>query len=466
MIEFEFADLHCHPTLKPFGQSFGPHRAKATIWRRKLPTRATLLLQRITGITRFSQADFKSMAEGGVRYAFVSLYPFEKAFFTASWLPDMLSAHLASWITSIGVKRVSYIQRHTNYFEDLMGELRFLERTARSCPSNPELKWGFLKPGAPLNHKDRAQNYLHVIPTIEGAHVLNTGLGSFGREVDVAEVIDNISQLQLLPHPPLFITLAHNFANDLCGHAPSLQVLGKLANQSAQMGTGITPLGYRVLHLLLHPKKGRKILIDLKHMSLKAREQYFNWHESQCPGTPILVSHGALNGPASPGESSQGFFVHCEINFNDPELIRIARSGGLFGVQLDAKRLVPKAYLKNPKNGAGQPGNTAYFVWTQIRHAAEVLDSEGLPSWGTLCIGSDFDGTINPLPGIWSVREFNILANRLLEHVRDYLSNNPPLLQKQNRELAPEQVIHKFCIGNAEAFLERHWCMPDSADEP
>lgn len=463
MIEFEFADLHCHPTLKAYGRSFDKSNVypdRSSIWYQKNPGYLTLFLQRFLGITRFSQADLSSMASGRVRIAFVSLYPFEKSFFFTRWLPDPVSALVASWVTSIGRQRVYHLQQHKNYFEDLMGELRFLEQSSRQHLVNgTSCSWDFLKNPSALSGK--LKRHVHVIPTIEGAHILNTGLRSFGRHTSREEVFENIRQLKLLPHPPIFITLAHNFNNELCGHAPSLQGLGVILDQSENLGCGFSRLGWEVMAKLLDPSKGASIYIDLKHMSLTARKEFYPWHKSQWPDCPFVVSHGAFTGcRMSEASIAHPDFAADEINFFDEELLELARSQGVFGLQLDAKRLAPKRKIRKsiiPAPRKKRIRRAARILWSQIRHAAEVLDAHGLPAWDTLCIGSDFDGTIDPLDGIWSARELNVLANALLDCASDYLRGAPSLRMESNRQTAPETILHKFTIDNARRFLQRHW---------
>lgn len=460
MLEFEFADLHCHPTLKTYGRSFdkGPFPGlQSDIWYQKKPSLFTLFLQRLTGVTRFSQADFSSMLSSKVRYAFVSLYPFEKGFFFTPWLPDRISARLAAWVTSIGFQRVSYLQRHKNYFEDLMGELRFLEESPRNCYLNgTKYSWSFLKPRQDNSSIEKRLNHLYVIPTIEGAHILNTGLGAYGRKASDREVLDNIRQLKKLENPPFFITLAHNFNNDLCGHAPSLNGLGGILDQSENIGTGFSELGWEVIRCLLDPEPGRPIYIDLKHMSLKARREFYAWHGRTGCRAPFLVSHGAFTGASLDERTNHTpLFARDEINFYDEELLLLAQSGGVFGLQLDAKRLAPKAAVrKSVFSGTSrdQLYKSAGIFWNQIRHAAEVLDSHDLPAWDTLCIGSDFDGTIDPLERIWSVREFNLLANELMKYAEAYLKAGK-LKQEKNRTLSAEQVVRKLTLENAERFV-------------
>lgn len=468
MIEFEFADLHCHPTLKAYGRSFDKSKRdpkKSGIWYQKKPSYLTLLLQRLLGITRFSQADLSSMARSRVRIAFVSLYPFEKSFFFTRWLPDPVSARLASWVTSIGYRRVSHLQRHQNYFEDLMGELRFLEQSPRRRLVNgTSCSWDFLKNPSALTGNLKQPGHVHVVPTIEGAHILNTGLGAFGRPTSREEVFENIRQLKLLPHPPVFITLAHNFNNELCGHAPSLQGLGAILDQSENLGCGFSSLGWEVVEQLLDPCEGAPIYIDLKHMSLTARKEFYPWHKSKWVGIPFVVSHGALTGcrmsDSFNADKSSPDFAADEINFFDEELVELARSQGVFGLQLDAKRLAPKRKIRKsilPGPREKRIRRAAGIVWDQIRHAAEVLDAHGLPAWDTLCIGSDFDGTINPLDGIWSARELNLMANALLEFASAYLEESPPLKINSNRQITAESIVRKFTLENARSFLDRYW---------
>lgn len=466
MIEFKFADLHCHPTLKTYGRSFDKpngNQVKSDIWYQKKPDYSTLFLQRLLGITRFSQADLSSLTQSGVRYAFISLYPFEKGFFYTPWLPDRISARIAAWVTSIGYHRVIYLQQHRNYFEDLIGEFSFLDRSSRErLIDGTRYSWDFLDYQSTLTVEEREKsNHTHVIPTIEGAHIFNTGLEAFGKPHDKGEVFHNIKQLKLLSHPPVFITLAHNFNNDLCGHAPSLQSLGGIVDQSENLGKGFTTLGWEVMERLLDPVDGNSIYIDLKHMSLSSREDFYAWHKIHCPTVPFVVSHGAFTGcKKKDAQATITSFAADEINFFDDELVYLARTGGIFGLQFDANRLALKKHIRKtviPLPRQKRLQKSARILWEQIRHAAEVLDAYGLPAWDTLCIGSDFDGTINPLDGIWSARELNLMANALLEFASAYLEESPPLKINSNRQITAESIVRKFTLENARSFLDRYW---------
>jgi hypothetical protein len=105
--------------------------------------------------------------------------------------------------------------------------------------------------------------------SIEGAHSLGCGIDN---NADFDSLNNSITTIKSWEYPPFFITFAHHFYNELCGQAESLtSLLKKLADQSDGLNTGFTPLGEQVLRSLLDTSNGKRILIDVKHMSQKYR---------------------------------------------------------------------------------------------------------------------------------------------------------------------------------------------------
>lgn len=465
MRDFQFADLHCHPNLKTFGHSFDNKRInkKQDLWFTEKPNKLKKLLKAVSGITRFSQCDFSTMAKGGSKLAVVSLYPFEKGFFINAAGKGALSATLSDMITGIGYARIRHIQQHRNYFEDLCREYDFfISGNKEKQIEGTTFRW---KPAANWQEVSgvlSSQNEIAVVLSIEGAHVFNTGLEEYGHAVDEDEVISNVYKVKNWDYAPAFITFAHNFNNDLCGHSPSLDPLGPLVNQKKNLGTGFSSLGEKVLDSLLDKKSGRRILIDLKHMSLSARKAYFEYMQVHDPqnNIPVVVSHGAVTGVGYSGKpvltSSRRLFNPSEINFFDEEIITIGRSKGLFAIQLDSRRIASKEALSQiSKNIFSQKAReqSARIVWNQIRHVAELLDQDGQFAWGTACIGSDFDGTINPLNGILTTEDFPSTTRELLRLAEQYLHQNQ-LGLPENRTITPEEVVARFCMDNVVRFLE------------
>ena len=466
--EFGYADLHCHPNLKTYGHSFdkGMPGDKQNVWYYKPPGFFSKLLNIIAGITRFSQADFTTLSKGGARIIFASLYPFEKGFFINSAGKGPLSAWLSDKITDIGYQRVRELQKHSNYFEDLEKEYRFFIDSRKKYQINgKEYRW---KPAA--NNKDvkkslKASNEVSVILSIEGAHVFNSGLEEYGRPGSETEILDNIRKVKQWEFPPLFITFAHNFNNDMCGHAHSLEPIKKFVDQSKGLNTGFKPLGKKVLHELLSKENGNPIYIDIKHMSFTSRREYFEIlsteYKDRMP--PTIVSHGAVNG-LSVGQklsnNSESGFYETDINFFDEEIAHIGKSGGLFAIQFDTRRIADKKLVKKRIRSLFIDKDVIIateLIWNQIKHIAEVLDKSQLFAWGIACIGSDYDGTIDPLPGIWTAEYFKDLYEGMLLKADNYIKNENPLTLVENKSISAEELTERFFLDNSVQFVERYF---------
>lgn len=469
MQEFKFTDLHCHPNLKTFGHSFSDpskkSKMRSDVWYAKPPTQITKIFNALTGMTRFSQADFTTMSKANVKIAFVSLYPFEKGFFINGALNGPISAKLANIITSIGYKRIRYLQRHINYFEDLNNEYNFLLNSNQVQEVDEIARtWRFSSSWKEIEKLLGNENTIAVINTIEGAHVFNSGLNPYGRETIGDQVLKNIQLIKKWKYPPIFITLAHNFNNDLCGHARSLGKLGPLVNQFEKLDTGFSELGLKVVKALLSYDK-KPIFIDIKHMSVTSRMEYFSLIEKEYDNKiPIIVSHGAVTGidlsQKQNGSLIPSFFSNENINFFDEEIIGIAKTEGLFALQMDTNRLAGKKHNKktifslDSKRAIKQ---SALMIWRQLQHIAEILDKEGLDSWSTACIGSDFDGTINPPSGVWTAEYLPVMAEALLAEATFFCSQNMILTNQKNTKISPEEIIDKFIYSNTINFLKKYF---------
>ena len=71
-------------------------------------------------------------------------------------------------------------------------------------------------------------------------------------------------------------------------------------------------------------------------------------------------------------------------------------------------------------------------------------------------IGSDFDGIINPLKGIWTAENIRDLADELVKHADAYLAKNRNNLKNFNR-ITGEAIVERVLHGNAMEFIERNY---------
>ena len=466
------ADCHVHPNLKTYGHSFDSKLSdKSSLWKNDKLKPYQKLLNRLFGLTKFYQATYSSLFKGGVKIVFVSLYPFEKGFFVNVFLNGPITAFFANLVTGIGIRRIRHLQKQLNYFKELEDEMQFILHAERNKSINQKnIMWKLEDSWQGVSRELINDFSLIIIPTIEGSHVLNSGLESFGIKTKEKQVLENIDKLKNWRYAPFFMTFAHNFANDFCGHAPSLEMLGPLVNQKPQMGTGFTELGWTVVKSLLDDRNGRPILLDLKHMSLQSRKELYAWNGKRAKGkSPLIVSHGAVTGCSwdKKGEFHHPLFCEAEINFYDEHILEIISSGGFFALQLDANRLGNRKAIRKPVFGDKNAGfeKSCKLIWTHLKHIGELLDSRGLPAWDQIGLGSDFDGTINPLEGIWTSEDFPKMAEGLLLEIEKYFESKNPLTDLNNKYLEPEEILNKFLFGNTLEFLKKHFNHPAFAEE-
>ncbi|MES2730485.1 MAG: membrane dipeptidase [Bacteroidota bacterium] len=474
-----YVNIHCHPTMKPFGKSFSNNKVnnanrkkKDSIWYYNPPTLFDKLANYLISVTKFAQSDFSSSAYGDVRVMCVSLYPLEKSFCVNRLGTGLPSDLPMDFVLEMGRERINHIQASTNadYFQDLKDEYEFLKQLHNrpiTLTDGRAYKYVLVKNytelQAALNNQfptnqpkaNPPVETIAVMITFEGAHAFGCGIDAI---TDETKLFANIQAVKNWEHRPFFITFAHHFYNQLCGHAKSLEgFVSNLLDQSEHLGTPFTPLGLKVADALLDNTHGKRILIDIKHMSEEARNQYFALLDSRYPGEkiPIVVSHGCVRG----NESDKHQFYDHNINFSDEEILRLAMSDGLFGVQLDERRIGSPSALQQARGHLKRTKilyHWSALVWNQIRHIAELLDSNGLFAWGNICLGTDFDGIIDPINGYWTHEDMPDLETYLLMHAHNYMTASNALTLSKNK-IHEEEIVSRFMTTNALDFFSKHF---------
>ncbi|NNE02560.1 MAG: peptidase M19, partial [Eudoraea sp.] len=267
---------------------------------------------------------------------------------------------------------------------------------------------------------------------------------------------------------PFFITIAHHFWNHICGHAESLTgIITKYADQSEGLSQGFTALGKKVLEKLLDNTNGTRIFPDIKHMSPVARNEYYallDGNNTDDGDIPLIISHGACNGLVSfadpvPSHTTKAKKLNpVTINFYDDEIIRLARSGGIMGLQLDERRIASKSTLKETKHSLFRNKIMHYrseLLWNQLQHIAELLDANDLFAWDCMAIGSDFDGIIDSLNGFWTSEELPYLADFLERHAHNYMQT--ATLKHSFNRIEADEIVQRVLSLNGKEFLKKHF---------
>lgn len=324
-----------------------------------------------------------------------------------------------------------------------------------------------------------------VALSVEGGHVLS--LDPRGQPLPLFAILERVEALKGLDRPVLFIGLAHHFDNGLCGHARSIPDLGALLiSQRRRLGEGFErrdDAGLTVTRALLdldtqgRDLGGRRVLIDIKHMSPRTRkelyaellEPHLAWwdglsraQQEARPQVPIIASHVAYSGVASLDELIQdaaaeddyrhvGPYYGWGLNVSDQDVRMIHASQGLCGIILDSR------VSGLPKGQKVTADRWSRILLQQIFGLVDVIwqDERIAPArrssiWDRLCIGSDYDGCIQPMKPYPTVLEYDRLFDELAGHLQRHRHT------RHIEALGVETLIEKLAWKNAYDFFARH----------
>ena len=250
-------DLHCHPSLKPFGWAY-PLKNKNdkdpskrnSIWHPDFPTQKDIKRNRRLGVTKFSQANFTALYKGQIRVVIVALNPPEKQFFLNKPGKGSIGDKVCNFVTEFGKEMIDYIQKNNDYFTELKNEYKFykqLNRKKISVEGN-KLKYKLTRNFDDVFRNQNNPKAISVIFSIEGGHAFNE---HYDLPPDKSKFISNINKVKQWQYPPFFVTIAHHFRNGLGGHAKSLSdLVSKFVDQSEELDDDLKTLGLKVIQSL------------------------------------------------------------------------------------------------------------------------------------------------------------------------------------------------------------------------
>lgn len=475
-----YADLHVHSHLKSYGRfrdaggtGINGVDDPASLWYVDEPGKGfESAAENLLGIPAYRQASLDTCAGVGLRLVHLSLYPTERGFFSSKDGDGVLLKRvLSGMVAGVGENRVKEILADDfSYYQDLQREIAYLKEAVKQHSKNGK-KLQLVTGAASLNACLSDPDSVAIVLNIEGAHVLADNNRPIPEGTNLQELFDRIEWLRR--ENIFYITPGHHFYNGLVSHSESLGHLPKgLADQREGMDTPvggngkyITSVGYAVIRRMLDNRLGRRILIDVKHMALPARWEYYRLlqEEYTSEDIPILFSHGAFTGRsrANAGGRGNGQFYNHAINLYDDELLLIARSGGLVGIEMDQR------VLGHESTGLRKIADVFERFWMQLRrrsdeywaayfaqqvmHGVTVLDRAGFDrSWNVFCLGSDYDGVINPLNPFRSVADLPRLEAALLKIFDGFIRKHN--WQEPANRIDPEAAVRNVLSDNLTQF--------------
>ena len=465
-------DLHCHPNLKTF------NAGGKNLWDKVYHNVDSKFGERISEfshqVLKESQSNLYALAEGNVRVFNVSLYPVERGFLHMRNIPKLLIGKnriniMQEVITGFNVARIIELKKHFDYFKDLQEEYDFVYKAQGKSPDG---KWRYtlVNNFKELEQAFATENTLAGILSIEGAHVLGTGSEEV-EELSANELIEtltkNIHTVKRWKVPPFSINLSHHFWNHLCGHSTSFKPpINSLVNQNKGKNKGITDAGWHVIRELLSRENGKRIIIDVKHMSVPGRKEYYNFirnYNSVNPADmiPVICSHAGVNGfntmdssirdndVAAKNKSHR--FHRWSINLSNEEIRIIHQSKGLIGLMMDrgilgGKETVDKiAALENKEK---QRKEYAKLFWDNAFQIVKAVEDRS--GWDVVAFGSDFDGTITHMDPYETEAKLPLLQDDLIAYLEETLYQ-----QYLWFDYTPRELVQKIMGKNAMQFYKR-----------
>ena len=468
-----FIDIHTHPVLKPFGQTFSNGHVKSekcSMWYYDPPSFYKKVLERL-GLSVYNQADLTSCIKGNTKVLGISLYPPEVPFFKNRLGDSKIADGIENFITLYGKERIQHIQsKNYNYFFELIDQYKYIQTFHDKLSDDGNYKAILIKNADDLDAALNAD-----IPTvamflnIEGMHSFGCGKPpvSILKDPDKNDILAHIDIVKNWEFKPLYISISHHFYNQIAGHTKSLPFIADLlARQETGMNTNITPFGKQIIHKLLNNDNGSRILLDIKHLSVFARNEFYEMLDMDYKNEniPIIYSHGGVCGHHSYHEileeNPNTFFNNGCINLYDDEIERIALSKGIIGLSFDQWVMSSEDFRNTIrqrnlfKNKATRRLNWSQVIWNHILHIAKIIDARGLHAWDYTCIGSDFDGVINPINYFLSSESMPLFKDCLLHHAMRFMNGQPKL--KNRNLLDPEIIVDKILSQNAFRFIKKN----------
>ncbi len=606
-------DFHAHPTFKPFNSKSiyhpkGQPLPDKELWRERFRSKKNthplpLILEKEVNYT--SQIHLNSLAHSDIKGMCVSLYPLERVFtvtlknYRKTFFNVILNVFtgfsrgiqrelkktgsrafykIIGTLTGYDAEVVANIHHGDyHYYNQLKAERDYLLDHQNERPNHGLISYqvvnNFTEYQDVIN-----QDKLAFILSVEGSNAFLDESKKFDQYVidEQAgniqhiknEYINNITDFKQDNNPPFIVTLAHHQYNFLTGHAPSfVKFAEKVLNQEGEtkddqgntvsyFELGIKAMGMEMIELLLDHNKGRRVLIDTKHLSAQARVDYHQFvKQRRAAGDhiPIIQTHTGVSGrpkladavgnniELSKNQQEHSEFFTVSINLFDDEIIDIVESDGLMGIMLDEKRIlgnkIPKpterlALELDPERDdprAREPqqrfeynkkrfkkdlsklvhhrcklaeeklkANPNHKKIKRIKHRIDIYDgrvkfrrfklmhcflsifmnqvlyivkvseNSGKPelkngkAWDHICIGSDYEGVINPLDIFYYASDLNDFEKQLniFWHKAIFLSdrfNEFKIYKDYLFGKTPSYYIKKILWDNSESFLKKYF---------
>ena len=434
-------------------------------------------------VPRTSQAHLEGLQRGNVRLVCCALVPLERKMLTPNFINakkkgDATMECLAGF--DVTHDWATFMANEVDYYQNLTENLTYIAQYEGIQHNINGRAYSFevARSAAHLTAILKDTSKIAMVLTVEGGHSLAHSLelnDVSGTDAFRTTVLNNTLQLKNATLPIYSLNINHFFWNGLCGHARTLSgAQTVLMPQKEGVNLGFTALGKEVVALLLDDKKGRRILIDLKHTSLLGRKWYYNYIKKRRAvgdNIPIICSHTGISGVSwnslqynqrdGAKKNKQSYLNTWTINLSDEDVQHIHDSGGLIGIMLDKYKLVGSLGVATYRKAivGSNERRQAYVkaIWANFFAAVSAVNRRS--AWDILCFGSDFDGMITPYETYAKASDTPDLANDLLQFLQSPTDIDTLFTHKELKRLmfglSPNEIMKKIMQTNQYECLQR-----------
>ncbi len=447
-----FFDFHCHPGLKP---TFSDQTTAISPWlfinaKLAIFKNVEISINPLFNEVLNSQSSLSQLYNGDVKLFGIALHSPE-----SNMAKGLLEKKIVNKgaIALLNRSRLELIRDGNHYFEFLNEDLARLTQ----AQSPAELNGAILKiinNSGDFDETNAKTIYAFLI--VEGLHCFFNDQSA----MNVKEIFTENFETFTDTHTIFAINVCHIQQNPFCNHAYGIQFINSA--YFFPKGNGITTWGREVINRMLQ----KKILVDIKHMSLASRWQLYSMLRDPADQNkyiaPIICTHAGLTGqsirdrvkyllrppedvgvvyevcylkPKSP-YINEAYFNCSSINLYNEDIEAILLSGGLIGLSFDQRILgfADENVLRNvtvphdveyiselESNFFLGPNPTALPAWTDDDQVWTSEDFENLDP--------AFDTQLHPL----------FFLNHVI-HILTVAKNNPAI--------GIEKAMKQICLGS------------------
>jgi len=441
-----FFDFHCHPGLKP---QFSNTATAPSPWDNINATIEILILKNLGINLLFNEIlnSQSSLTQLSKEVKLIGLVLHSPEPNMAKSLGERKIIQ-GSKISLINYDRIQYIAEGTHNFTLIQQELSRLQQSKSHNGASLAII------NKPADFDEQKPDTVFGFLTIEGLHCFFGNPGAADAKEQFTQNFETFTD----QHTVLAVNICHLQQNPFCNHAHGIQFFKN--EYFYPTGNGFTTWGRAITERL----KAKNILVDIKHMSLQSRWQFYSMMKDSNNDDkyvqPFVCTHAGVTGlsirdrvkylfkkPVKAGDVYQvaylkprsrhltnTYFNCCSINLYDEDIVAILRSEGLIGLSFD-QRILGFAN-ENVLRDVTVP-NDVEFISTQESAFFLGPVPEILPLHT-----SDED--------IWTTQDFENLEpvlNTLL-HLEFFFNNAFHILQvaKENG-IAVKQAAKQICLG-------------------